>query len=584
MPFSTAPPERPLASPGPKARLSRRAAPEDETDPEQTEAAWTAPPLLLLIVSLIPFWLLPLSHLASSPMTATGFYHEELPYYMANGRAAFERGNGFLYANPYDPDRAAPAIYGHWLLWGLGLPAARLNLDPGDVLMAATFFGSLAFAAMTWKLVGLRSVAGSSALAYLFAMWGGGLLASAGFAASLLGVTDPISSLLQFDPGKGLWFLNWGRNAVFATEAVYHVLVAGCWCCEMRGRRLRGTLWCAALATTHPWSGLELLLTLNLWRTVQLATRRDRAAWCFSVLAGIMLVAFLGYYRIWLPCFEHHRRLQDVWELDWSLSWFSAALAYTPVLIPAAARLLAALPGASEVGPESAPDSPTGKMPALSATVAHPLTAAEQFLVCALIVATGLVFHDRVMKPVQPLHFTRGYIWMPLFLIGLPTLQTLWQKISARSLTLRVPALGLFLLLLTDNGVFAVVHSQWLWLGQRGYHLTVDDRAVLRELHQRFPGAVVLTESEVLNYLLPTFANIRPWIWHPFNTPEIERRRTAMARVFRGDTVDPEAIPAEVDLLLVQSSRNVRPLVESGRWVALNGGNATWSVWGQAAD
>ena len=43
-----------------------------------------------------------------------------------------------------------------------------------------------------------------------------------------------------------------GRNAIFATEAAYHALVAGCWICEMKGKRLGGTLCCAALPRRIP--------------------------------------------------------------------------------------------------------------------------------------------------------------------------------------------------------------------------------------------------------------------------------------------------------------------------------------------
>ena len=47
---------------------------------------------MLISLSVVPFWIIPLAHLASGP-TATGFYQYELPYYVANGRAAFARGD-----------------------------------------------------------------------------------------------------------------------------------------------------------------------------------------------------------------------------------------------------------------------------------------------------------------------------------------------------------------------------------------------------------------------------------------------------------------------------------------------------------
>ena len=67
---------------------------------EETEASGVSlqsiPAFLMIIVAVVPFWLMPAAHVASNPETATGFFHEELPYYMANGRAAFDRGNGIF--------------------------------------------------------------------------------------------------------------------------------------------------------------------------------------------------------------------------------------------------------------------------------------------------------------------------------------------------------------------------------------------------------------------------------------------------------------------------------------------------------
>ena len=543
-------------------------------------------PAFLVVLSLLPFWLLPVSHLASDPGSATGFYHEELPYYVANGRAAFERGNGIAYPNPYDPDPAAPAIYAHWLLWVMGLLPVYADSDPGDVMIAFTFISTIIFGFATWKLVAERVLHGSSPhLPYLIAMWGGGLLVIAGFIADLAGNTDPVSSLLQFDPGRGLWFLNWGRNAIFATESVYHCLVAACWVCEMRGQRLSGTLWCAALATTHPWSGLQLLLILNTWRVFQWYRIRDRTSGVFLVTAILMLAVFLVYYKVWLPHFDQHRRLQDVWKLDWSLASRSAILAYSLVAIPAIVRICKAVRhhrsgGSLPLRPDSADaDRPCDQgLPGVTSG----FTRAEQFLICALFVSVGLVFHDRLIRPIQPLHFTRGYIWMPLFLLGLPTVQVWGRRAFRSGLAGQCLAAGLCLALFVDNAAFALIHSRWLYHSDRGYQLNSDDRAMLVALHRRCPAAVVLTESDVINYLLPTYANVRPWIGHLFNTPDRERRLAVFEAVFAGNSVIVEQIPAEVDVLVIRRSRDSSALVGQENWVPLESNNAGWTFWGRA--
>ena len=314
----------------------------DETYSSNTDA-FTAPrTLAMLVLALLPFWSVPLSHAWSNSNTATGFFQYELPYYVANGRAAFERGNGVSYPNPYDPSPAAPAIYAHWLPWTLGLLTAKLGCDAGDVMLALTLFASLAFAWATRQLVFHRvgnQLSGDPTFkefAFLLSMWGGGLLVIAGSVFNVFQSESWLSSVLQFDPGNGMWFLNWGRNALFPTEAIYHTLVALCWLAEIQQRHKASNIFLLLLATTHPWSGLELLLTINLWRLLELNYYQNRRTLNQVSISAIMLVAFLGYYKIWLPRFAQHSELQNVWELNWSLTWSSAIPAYLLVVIPAA--------------------------------------------------------------------------------------------------------------------------------------------------------------------------------------------------------------------------------------------------------
>lgn len=532
--------------------LNTTGAPDDGLQPELQP--W------VLFVSVLPFLVIPVAHLLSNPATATGMFHYELPYYVANGRAAIERGNGLLYPNPFDPSVAAPAIYVHWLPEMLGIATAVFGADPGIVVLCMTFAAALVFAAASKRLVEFclpresnRSIGvfGSS-FVFLCVMWGGGVLAISSVVAGWF-VRSPEIDPLAMDPGNGMWFLNWGRNALFPTEAIYHALVALCWVAELRHRRVAANVFLLLLTTTHPWSGLELLLTVNLWRGVRLLMTRQRSEAIQLALSVSMLVVFLGYYRIWLPSFEQHAELQSVWELDWSLKWSSALAAWGVVGVAAAYRL--------------ASDRSAWQ------------TETVQFLLCALVVAAGLSLHDRVITPVQPLHFTRGYVWMPLCLLGVPALLKLTMNSWRRSRTARVAVCGMCLILVSDNLVFGVIHSWRQYQQQDGFHLDAHDRALLVDLHEKYPEAVVLTESSKINYLLPAYANLRPWLGHQFNTPAFPERREIMDRCFAGATVSVSDIPPDVTLLAVKSMRNAQPLVDDGRWLDARTRNAQWSVW-----
>ena len=528
-----------------------------EPVPPHNELLTAPKTLALLVLALIPFWAVPIAHLCSNPQTATGFFHYELPYYVANGRAAFERGNGVLYPNPYDASAQSPAIYAHWLPWTLGLLTSTFSSYPGDVIIALTLFASLLFAWSTRELVLHRIGPNNKAtLAFLLAMWGGGLLTAIGSVRGIFQTDTWIQTVLQFDPGNGMWFLNWGRNALFPTEAIYHSIVGLCWLSEIRQRHRAANGLLLLLGTTHPWSGIELLLTINAWRFFELIYFQDRRAINQVSISAVMLAVFLGYYKVWLPAFAEHAQLQNVWELNWSVPWSTALLAYALVLAPATLFV-------------------TRKWRSVG------LNRTERFLLCALFIAAGLAFHDRLIKPVQPIHFTRGYVWMPLFLLSLPALMDSIQgsfRASRKHVCVMLLLTGVFI---SDNLVFAIVHCHRQSTLVDGFHLDTDERALFTALHQSAAttGRIAITESETLNYLLPAYANVRPWLGHKFNTPEFPERKTVWEHCFLSHHVSVEQIPSAVDLVIVRRSSDSYELASTSAWSVANIPNAEWLVW-----
>lgn len=581
--MSLAPPTSESSSPS--AATNRQ--PGTEERESVTESRWNPRLLALISLSVVPFWIIPLTHLASGP-TATGFYQYELPYYVANGRSAFARGNGLSYPNPYDPAADAPAIYAHWFPWTLGLLTEVVGWEPGETLLVVGLITALAFAAATLRLVECRlqeerpsDAPREVARAFLLAMWGGGVLVLAGllFPSRLLQGWG--EQALRFDPGQGMWFLNWGRNALFPTEALYHAIVAVCWVAEIRRHHRQANVCLLLLATTHPWSGLQLLLTIAAWRFFRwvvalfsppppmLSDRspdpRERISSitpatdpdCVRRLGEVVLLlaAFLTYYKLWLPSFASHAQLERVWQLDWSLPTVSALLAYGLLAVPA---VIVIRRGWSQCS----------------------WSRSTEFLCCAMLVSLGLAFHDRLIRPVQPLHFTRGYLWMPLFLLGLPVIQEWLGRLRAHAGMIAV--VGLLALVWLDNAAFCGIHAQRQWSRQDGFHLDRDDRALCLFLaSESVRGRVVMTESAELNYLLPTYAAVRPWLGHHFNTPEYPRRSAIWERCF-ADGVVADVVPADVELLIVRRSTDESAL-SAAHWRPLACPNAEWRVWQRAS-
>jgi len=508
---------------------------------------------------LLP-WLTVLAfHYWGNGPNATGFIQYDQPYYVANGRAAFERGNGFLYPNPSDASADAPAIYFHWMPWLLGLGVVRMGMNPGTAYSLLNIVLLPLFGWLTWQLVAQRATAHRGSL-MIVALWGGGVLSLMGLLKGLATGVPPDPAVFEFDPIDGYWFLNWGRNTIYGCEITYHCLVAATWLAVLRGRHEFALLFAGLVGLTHPWSGLETLLVLNAWYLLEAARQRSGRNLIALGAAVTLLTLLLGYYKVWLPQFAAHAALQENWSLNWRVESSTMLYAWGPVALLAAIHLL-------------------GKGKSIDRN--------EQFLLTAAAVAFALSTHDRILpKAVQPIHFTRGYIWMPLFLVALPRLQQLVSRIKELPSARRyVVIASLLVVVCFDNIAFTVAHSVRQHGAQDGFFLSDDDRRVLDVLRNEARDSVVFCESLELSYLMPTWVPVRPWLCHKFNTPDYIERQKELKPLIADNRIEADQLPSAIDVLVLNADRDTAELAQSSAWTrAGNSDNGTWQIWRRDSD
>lgn len=489
--------------------------------------------VLLIVVSVAPFAGLHNFVHFSAP-GGTGFIQYDMPYYVANGREVFERGNGLTYPNPYDTDPNAPPVYFHWLLWLLGFGVTKLHLDPGLLLVAAGVMGALGCAWLTLSIVEVLSADRRYVkLLFLMAMWGAGVVCLGQAAINVLNGREPWLMLLRLDPTY--WFTSWGRNAIYPTEAIYHLLVAGSWLAAFRGRWKLSLAWAAVVAATHPFSGLAQLLIQFTWSSIRLIQLRQRDALRYWLGATACLAAFAGYYALYLPSIPQHQAIQRSWSLDWSIGAKSMIAAWGMVGVLAAARLW---------------------------KDRNRLSVNEFFLIVCWAVSFLLVIHDRFMKPIQPLHFTRGYVWFPLFLLALPLIQLGFAYVRRHAgpvaLSCAVTlALGIAS---ADNIALFVITAQ---KPRDGFYLSTSERAVFEWAEQSKLDGVLLCESTELCYLSATYTAMRPLVGHMYNTPAFEERVRRTAEWFEGRGSGPWF--SDIDLILAGRDQPM-PLLDRLEW------------------
>ena len=525
---------------------------------EESSPRFTLFAAIGISVMLLPWLSVLACHYLGNGASATGFIQYDQPYYVANGRAAFERGNGWMYPNPSDASADAPAIYFHWMPWILGLGVTRFGLNPGTAYSLLNASLLPVFGLLTWQLVRHRSTAHRPTL-MLLALWGGGILSLMGLLKGLATGVHWDPAVFEFDPIDGYWFLNWGRNTVYGCEITYHCLVAAAWLAVLRERPGLALLFAGLLGLTHPWSGLETLLVLNAWYLLQ-AIRHRRGNDLRLLGAAVALLTFLlGYYKIWLPSFPAHAALQENWSLNWRVESSTALYAWGPVGLLAVVHLIRSQ---------------------------WKIGRGEQFLLVAAAVAFGLSMHDRFLpKSVQPIHFTRGYIWMPLFLVSVPSLQELLATVNRLSLSRRSLIIaGLLIVMCFDNVAFTVAHGIRQYRAHNGFVLTPDDRRALDVLAHDAEDTVVFCESLELSYLMPTYVPVRPWLCHKFNTPDYIDRQKALRDVIADNRIVPNRLPDAIDVLVLRADRNTSSLKTSRNWLRTAGHNGSWQIWMRTGD
>jgi hypothetical protein len=509
----TVPAERtpPAARPGSGAGAAQTAA---GGGGREQSLRWASARLWLASLALVvpAAWPYVLHFLDSSRGMATGFIGIDMPVYMASAREHFDAG-GLAYGNPSSPFYDTPAIYFQPMTLLLGLIWRFTGLDPGLVfvgfgLIAAVVCVRVAVA-LYRQLVGLESWVHWAGL--LMFVWGGGALVLAGLAYNTV-AGDPSGSLLRFDPGGGWWFLNLGRNLVFPTEALYHALFLGCILALFRRRFGVALLMAAVVAISHPFTGVQLLLILTVWCGLEwFFLRSDALPRSFVLGCGALFTAHLGYYLLFLSRFPEHRALME----QWAQPWVYHAANFVPAYLLVGGLALWRM---RRIG--------------LARDVLG--TSGNRLLLMWFAVSFVLANHEFAIKPLQPAHFTRGYVWMPLFLLGAPVLMgllaTLWS--SRRRVLGALSAATIVGLFLADNAV---------WLAARtapiGVYMTTQQRELFTWMDAtEHRGAVVLAEHNIIGYLTTVYTPLRAWQGHLFNTPHGHQRRLE-ARAFFQDGV-----------------------------------------------
>jgi hypothetical protein len=462
----------------------------------------------LSLLLTLPVFAFVLQHYFIHPanLHPTGFTTEENVLYTSYAEQYLDQNHFTLaYSNPFDGEPTSPDIYFQpftFLFAGL----IKLGLDPG---LCFSLFGLIMtflciYLGVKILRVLLPEKSNSSLLATLFT-WGGGLLALAGLMSSsfLSGhhVSPWIEGIYIADPSRGWWGLNWGRTLFLPLEAYYHFLFLLNIYLIIQHKWIGALVTSLFLSISHPFTGIEFLLIINGWLILEkLVYKNSKVPWWFCIAQLLVAVLHVGYYLIYLNSFPEHRLLFNQYSNGWSYSLWIAIPAYCLVATFSFLQLYF--------------NKPTKKWFAES----H-----QRLFFCWALISFLLSKHEWFIKPMQPIHFTRGYTWAGLFLFGLPALVRVINYLQKKNK--RWLLYVLIIIFLSDNILWTANLLQGKnnveWEG----HITKETREVLHFLHDHStPNDLLMGNGTLVKYLANTYSSANSWVSHPYNTPMRQQR------------------------------------------------------------
>ncbi|HEU4470624.1 MAG TPA: hypothetical protein VFR58_06060 [Flavisolibacter sp.] len=465
-----------------------------------------------------------------SSLLPTGFIQYDNVSYIAYARQYLDAEKLQLqYSNPFHDTASAPSyVQPQTFLFALLL---RMGIPGGWILIPFTLLCSVIAFRLLIAIYDHLSPGNEnrSLHIWLFA-WGGGLLAAAGCLAHYyLGGSGSLwYGMFVLDPENGWWGLNFGRSLFFSCEAYYHALFLGCIYSLLKSRWAMGLFLLFFLSLSHPFTGIELIGIVGLWALVEFCIRRNAIpAW---FLAGC-LAAFcfhLWFYLVYLNQFPEHRSVQEQYTLNWRLAWYRMIPAYfiTGLLAVASIYQLSVKKFFAQ--------------------------AYNRLFACWFLVAFLLANHELFIRARQPVHFTRGYIWTSLFLLGLPALHHLTKKWKT-SHRKRILAFAV-VVFLSDN---------FLWIGNsirtktteaNITHITREQDEILKWLdRESTAGTLVVSSDETVACLSTIRTSAYPWYSHPFTTPFAAEKKQVQERFLRNGTIDAGWLRRPVNYVLGKS-------------------------------
>lgn len=413
----------------------------------------------------------------------SGYMQGDQPSYTAWAREVFERGNGFLYANPWDAASDAPRIYSNLAFIVLAALYKVLPLDWLVTWELLRIAGGFAMAMLLFKLLALLQLPPKQTL-FLFALTltGGGvasLIALFGSGGNWLETFIYIEDGRNSGAGYGWWLPNIFRQPLYPLETLYHAMLYAAALVFLSKRKMFCLPLLALLWWMHPITAVLATTVLGLaavgeFVVASRATFMGREAKEYLlVIVGIGLIGIgaVAYNRMYIPSFPSGKSF-----VDQALALATESLRWEWTIESWGWFLIAGLGALFVKGIRSY-------------LVREPI---GRFILAWLVAVFLWTHNDWFLRhPIQPMHFTRGHVFLGLILligIGLKHSQKYLQFANRRYIALF--SVVIVLLGAMDNILFS---ARMASIPPRPYQLAISpSQADILSYFESLPSRTVI--------------------------------------------------------------------------------------------
>lgn len=460
---------------------------------------------LFALVLTMPMILLYLAYYFnhSPSLTPTGFIAYDNVFYVASAKQYSDADQfSIFYSNPLNDSGNYPAIYFQTQTIFLAL-LLWIGFTPGFTIVLLNWLGTLLSFRMAIGIYDhLYPNSNYRKLFISFFCWGGGLLALACIPIALtkpMGNLDFLERMFFIDPAWGWWGLNFGRGHFSSTEGYFHFLFLAGILCILKKKWNLALIVSLLLSLSHPFTAIEYLAIITGWSFIEKIIAKNKEVPVNFVVASALIMAFhIFYYLFYLNQFQEHRSVSEQYSLNWRLRFFSMIPAYCLVGALALASLLKFKKSFFN-------------------------NASTRLFFTWFLIAFLLVNHELFMKPMQPLHFTRGYVWTSLFLLGLPALHDLFQNERLKKYPLVLIIFSA--LFFSDNFLWITNYVRFTHTASSVSYITAEQKKLVSVIAKNSSNkTLIIGNDEVLVYMSTAYSKAYPWISHPFTTPFAARK------------------------------------------------------------